>query len=368
MRRAAIVLRQLQLQGGHAHPHAHPHASHTCGGALRGLATGLKDVEPKTLAKARRLALAVGTAAGAFGSLVGVGGGVLIVPAIVNACPSIPQRVISGTSLAAVVATGSTAGAVYLGSGLVDATSALLIAGGAVLTAPLGARYTARLNCQALRRLLGWWLIGVAPLVPAKALLLARDGDGAGGGDAGAAAAGTAAGSTGRALAAAPAGAAAAGTAGGDAGSGPARSTELLLRPLRPADAAIAATGCFAGFASGLLGIGGGTIVTPMLAVATSLPHAAVLGTSLAAMIPPSLVGLLQHARMGNVDVRMGAALAAGTAMGSYVGSAAALAAPPGVLEAVFAVGMAFLGRKTLQAANKAAAAAAKAAAAAAAK
>lgn len=30
---------------------------------------------------------AVGAAAGAFGSLVGVGGGVLIVPAIVNACP-----------------------------------------------------------------------------------------------------------------------------------------------------------------------------------------------------------------------------------------------------------------------------------------
>jgi uncharacterized membrane protein YfcA len=114
-----------------------------------------------------------------------------------------------------------------------------------------------------------------------------------------------------------------------------------------------------------LLGIGGGTVVTPMLAVATSLPQTAVLGTSLAAMIPPSFVGLLQHARMGNVDVRMGAALAAGTAIGSYAGSAAALAAPPGVLEAVFAVGMAFLGRKTLQAANKAAAAAAKAATAA---
>jgi uncharacterized membrane protein YfcA len=56
--------------------------------------------------------------------------------------------VISGTSLAAVVATGFTAGLVYLDSGLVDATSAALVAGGAVLTAPLGARYTARMNCQ----------------------------------------------------------------------------------------------------------------------------------------------------------------------------------------------------------------------------
>ena len=33
------------------------------------------------------LTQAVGAAAGAFGSVVGVGGGVLIVPAIVNACP-----------------------------------------------------------------------------------------------------------------------------------------------------------------------------------------------------------------------------------------------------------------------------------------
>jgi uncharacterized membrane protein YfcA len=83
-----------------------------------------------------------------------------------------------------------------------------------------------------------------------------------------------------------------------------------------------------------------------------------VLGTSLAAMIPPSAVGLLQHARMGNVDWRMAAMLAAGTSLGSYVGSQAALAAPSGALEAVFAVGMVFLGRKTLAAAAKGAAAA----------
>lgn len=42
--------------------------------------------------KARWLAPAVGTVAGLFGSLVGVGGGVVIVPLIVNACRAIPQR------------------------------------------------------------------------------------------------------------------------------------------------------------------------------------------------------------------------------------------------------------------------------------
>ena len=49
----------------------------------------------------------------------------------------------------------------------------------------------------------------------------------------------------------------------------------------------------------------------------------------------------------------MAAALAAGTAVGSGAGSNLAVAAPPGVLEAAFCVGMLFLGRKTLQTARR---------------
>jgi uncharacterized membrane protein YfcA len=40
-----------------------------------------------------------------------------------------------------------------------------------------------------------------------------------------------------------------------------------VLRPLRGSDAALAAVGLVSGFASGLLGIGGGTVVTPLLAL-----------------------------------------------------------------------------------------------------
>lgn len=76
-------------------------------------------------------------------------------------------------------------------------------------------------------------------------------------------------------------------------------------------------------------------------------------GTSLAAMVLPSLIGLAQHQRLGNVDWRMAAALAAGTTVGSYVGSNFAVSAPAGVLEGLFAAGMLLLGRKTLMAAAK---------------
>lgn len=51
-----------------------------------GAAPGVEGVEPALLAKARKLAVAVGAAAGAFGGLVGLAGGVLIAPVIANAC------------------------------------------------------------------------------------------------------------------------------------------------------------------------------------------------------------------------------------------------------------------------------------------
>jgi uncharacterized membrane protein YfcA len=61
----------------------HHHKAPTCPVVPAGVA----EMEPELLAKARKLALGVGAAAGAFGSLVGVGGGVLIGPVILNTCP-----------------------------------------------------------------------------------------------------------------------------------------------------------------------------------------------------------------------------------------------------------------------------------------
>ena len=123
---------------------------------------------PAHRAKAVAMAGPLGLVAGMFGSVVGVGGGVLIVPAITSAVP-IPQRVVTGTSLIAVLSTAGVATYNFSHAGLVDPTAAAILGGSAMLSAPFGARLTTRLDCVQLRRILAYFLLCAAPLVPLKA-------------------------------------------------------------------------------------------------------------------------------------------------------------------------------------------------------
>lgn len=70
----------------------------------------------------------------------------------------------------------------------------------------------------------------------------------------------------------------------------------LVERLLDPSlvDAGIAATGLIAGFASGLLGIGGGTIVTPLLAVFSGMPQVRITLLSLRYHVAAHITGHLQ--------------------------------------------------------------------------
>ncbi|KAG7668099.1 hypothetical protein Ndes2526B_g03389 [Nannochloris sp. 'desiccata'] len=325
-------------------------------------------VDPGVLSRARKLSSPVGVVAGLFGSLVGVGGGVVIVPSIVSRCKNIPQKLVSGTSLAAVLSTAVASAVTFGSGGCVDVAAAAIIGPFAMMTAPFGARLTTKLNCITLRRILGYFLFCVAPLVPLKAHLLASKEEKEEEEDT----------TVAEAIAAVEA----------------IRTTTLVSLPTAqpppppppslpvislpsfspnlsslssyieqqysnilkmgaPSIFLLAATGSVAGLASGLLGIGGGTIVTPLLALV--LPpgnQATVLGTSLLSMVLPSSAALAQHARLGNVDWRMAAGLAVGTGIGGALGSSVAVETPSGVLEVIFGVGMLYLGRKTLQTAK----------------
>ena len=263
---------------------------------------------------ATRLGLPLGLGAGVFGSLVGVGGGVLIVPAMTATVP-IPQRVITGTSLVAVLATASVSTVNFVQGGQIDFAAAAVVGAAAMVSAPLGARATAALDAIALKRALAYFLLCAAPLVPLKALAFAKN-----------------------------------------AKNAKTENAEKKMDAKNGFDAttmraasSLAAIGACAGFASGLLGIGGGTIVTPLLALTTPLTQATVLGTSLLAMLPPSAAALVSHARMGNVDGKIGAALALGCALGGFVGSRLAVDAPEGALETAFFLGMLFLSHRTFR-------------------
>lgn len=70
------------------------------------------------------------------------------------------------------------------------------------------------------------------------------------------------------------------------------------------------------GFLSGLFGVGGGFLITPLLMFFGVTPAVAA-ASGATTVIAPSVSGMLAHMRRGNVDVRMGALLLAGGLVGS---------------------------------------------------
>lgn len=75
---------------------------------------------------------------------------------------------------------------------------------------------------------------------------------------------------------------------------------------------ALAATGIFAGILAGLLGVGGGIVIVPVLfflfqSIGVSADSAMLVATatSLATMIPTSLSSIRAHRQQGNVDVAL---------------------------------------------------------------
>ncbi|HYN39919.1 MAG TPA: sulfite exporter TauE/SafE family protein [Rhodospirillales bacterium] len=79
--------------------------------------------------------------------------------------------------------------------------------------------------------------------------------------------------------------------------------------------------GALVGFLSGLFGIGGGFLTTPLL-IFIGIPPAVAAATGASQIVAPSVSAVLSHWRRGNVDLRMGLALLAGGLLGSTIGVA----------------------------------------------
>jgi len=94
--------------------------------------------------------------------------------------------------------------------------------------------------------------------------------------------------------------------------------------------------GLLAGFLSGILGIGGGVVMVPLLLLVGFTQHQA-QGTSLAAMIPPvTLLAVLQYSKAGHVDWKMAMVISATFIIGGLFGSKLAVAVPEQLLKRIF--------------------------------
>ena len=75
------------------------------------------------------------------------------------------------------------------------------------------------------------------------------------------------------------------------------------------------------GMLSGIFGVGGGFLMTPLL-IFLGVPPAVAVGTEANQIVASSVSGVMAHMRRGNVDFKMGGVLLAGGLTGSTIGVA----------------------------------------------
>jgi hypothetical protein len=104
---------------------------------------------------------AVGAAAGLLSGLFGVGGGILMVPALVLSI-GFRQHRAQAASLAAIIPIATVGALVFGRAGSVDLAAAAVLAAGSLLGVQAGARAMHRLSDQRLSWIFGTFLIVVA--------------------------------------------------------------------------------------------------------------------------------------------------------------------------------------------------------------
>lgn len=106
--------------------------------------------------------LCIGLAAGVLSGMFGLGGGILIVPALVFLA-KFPTKMALGTSLGALLLPVGLLGAyVYWENGDLDARASLLIAVGLFLGAFVGAKLAQALPAATLQRLFAVFIVAMA--------------------------------------------------------------------------------------------------------------------------------------------------------------------------------------------------------------
>ena len=178
--------------------------------------------------------LLIGLIAGLFGGLVGVGGGVIMIPLMVGVL-RLTQHQAHGSSLVALVFTGLAGAITYAMKGSVDVVASALLAVTAIFTARFGAHFAHALPEWKLKRSFGGFLLFVSILLLLKPYLA---------------------------------------QVANPVSAGWAKVVVLMI------------AGVFTGFLSGMMGVGGGTIMVPAMVLLAGMGQHMAQGSSLLAMVP----------------------------------------------------------------------------------
>ena len=226
----------------------------------------------------------IGLGGGFMGGLLGVGGGVIMIP-LMTRLAGLTQHQAHGTSLVAIAFSALLGSITYAVHGNADWRVSVLVAATAIVTARFGARAAHSLPERKLKKAFGLFLAFVSLSLLVKGYI----------------------------------------------------PMPGSILPLWARIVIFLAIGAGTGFLSGMMGVGGGSLMVPPMVIMAGMSQHLAQGTSLLAMIPASMVGAMTHYRLGNVDTGIAWGLAAGALAGGYLGATAAGVLPEALLRVVFA-------------------------------
>lgn len=97
--------------------------------------------------------------------------------------------------------------------------------------------------------------------------------------------------------------------------------------------------GLAAGLVSGLLGIGGGIIIIPMLVGLLGFTQQGAQGTSLGLLLMPiGILGVMNYYKAGHVNIKAALFMATTFVIGSYLSSKVAVQLPEAIIKKIFGV------------------------------
>jgi uncharacterized protein len=244
--------------------------------------------------------LIVGVIAGVASGMFGIGGGLVIVPAL-TVLLGFTQLAANGTSLAALLMPVSIFAVIaYYRAGLLKISVAAWVAVGLFVGGYLGGTLAIDLPADILKRLYGIFLLYMAWRFaePRKWIAAIR--------------------------------------------SKTAPSTEV-----EPENESIwyvlLIVGFIAGIMSGLFGIGGGAIIVPALVALLRFDQKRAVGTSLAALLLPNIPVVIPYFRSGNLNFETAIFVALGLIGGAFAGAKIALRLPSTTVKRMYGIFLLFV-------------------------